>query len=229
MEKFLRSNNFARLLAVFLAIILWLFVTGDKITQTTPARKTWQDVPLRVENLGQDYVVTDIPSSVNFTLEGLPEDFDDLTMQELDAFVDLVDKEPGKHLVRVQGRSPRGVSLVSIEPEQVRVAVEEQLAGEFPVEIDFIGEPADGWELADYTVDPEEVFIGAPESSFQEIDKVTALVDITGMRLVDRIEVEPIARDADALRINGDLLIDPEEITVRLELDRIEEEEDSGD
>ncbi|MFO7952300.1 MAG: CdaR family protein [Bacillota bacterium] len=227
MEKFLKSNHFARVLAVFLALILWLFVTGEHITQTTPARKTWQDVPLRVENISQDYVVTEIPSSVDFTLEGLPENLEDLTMQEIDAFVDLVDKEPGKHLVRVQGRSPNGITIVSIDPEQVRVTIEEYLTDEFPVEIDLMGEPADGWELIDYTVEPAEVYVGAPESSFQEIEKVTALVDLTGMRLVDRVDVEPTARDSDTLRVNGDVLIDPEEITVKFELERIEEDNDS--
>ena len=226
MEKFFRSNNFARILAILLAIILWLFVTGDKITRTTPARKTWQDVPLRVENLSPDYVVTEIPTSVNLTLEGLPEDFEDITMQELDAFVDLSDKEPGKHLVRVQGRSPRGVSLISVEPEQVRVTIEEHLSDDFPVTVDFIGDPAEGWELSDYTVEPEEVFIGAPESTFEEIDIVNVLVDISGMRLVDRLDVEPIVRDAEGLSLNGNVLVDPEEITIRIEFERVEEPEE---
>ena len=100
MERFLRSNNFARLIAVFLALILWLFVTGDKITRTTPSRKVWQDIPLRVENVNQDFIVTDIPATIDITLEGLPESFEDLTMQEIDAFVDLSGKEPGNHLIR---------------------------------------------------------------------------------------------------------------------------------
>ena len=229
MEKFFRSNNFARVLAILLAIILWLFVTGDKITRTTPARKTWQDVPLRVENVSPDYVVTEIPSSVNLTLEGLPEDFEDITMQELDAFIDLTDKEPGKHLVRVQGRSPRGLSLVSIDPEQVRITIEEHLSDDFPVAIDFIGEPAEGWELSDYTIEPEEVFIGAPESTFEDIDNVNALVDISGMRLVDRIDVVPTVRDSEGLLLNGNVLIDPEEITIRIEFERVEEPEEEED
>jgi len=38
MDKVLRSNKFALFIAVFLAIILWLFVTGDKITRSTPSR-----------------------------------------------------------------------------------------------------------------------------------------------------------------------------------------------
>lgn len=222
MEKFLRSNNFARFIAIFLAIILWLFVTGDKITRSTPSLKVWQDVPLRIENLNQDYVVTDIPASVDITLEGLPEAFEDLPMQEIDAFVDLTDKEPGNHLVRVQGRPPRGLNLIMLEPEQVRVTIEAYYSADFTVEIDIIGEPAPGWSLATYTVDPEEVLVGAPESIFDKIDRLYLLIDITGMRLIENIELSTVAYDEEGNRING-LVVDPNLISVRLEFERIVE------
>ena len=224
MEKFLRSNNFARLIAFFLAIILWLFVTGDKITRTTPARQPWQDVPLRAENLAPDYVITDMPASVDLVLEGLPENFEDITVQDLDAFVDLSGKESGSHLIRVQGRSPRGLSVVSFEPEQARVVIEEYLSGNFMVETEIVGEPAEGWQLVDYTLEPEELLIGAPESIFDQVERVMVIIDLTGMKYVERIELEPTAYDIEETPM-ANVLIDPESITVRLEFERVEEPE----
>lgn len=228
MERFLRSNNFARLIAVFLALILWLFVTGDKITRTTPSLKVWQDIPLRVENVNQDFIVTDIPATIDITLEGLPESFEDLTMQEIDAFVDLIGKEPGNHLVRVQVNPPRGLTLILIEPEQVRVTIEAFSSADFDVQVDLIGEPASGWQLVEYTVDPETVLIGAPESIFVNIDKILLLIDITGMRLMESVELSPVVYNEDGERING-LVIDPNLITVRLEFERIVEPEPADD
>ncbi len=228
MEKFLRSNNFARILAIFMAVILWLFVTGDKITRTTPARQVWQDVPLRVENLDPDYVVTDMPSSVDLTLEGLPENFEDLTIQELDAFVDFSGKEPGSHLVRVQGRSPRGLSVVSYEPEQVRVVIEEYLSDNFTVEIDLFGEPAEGWRLVEYSFEPEEVMVGAPASKFEQVARVMAIIDLSGMKYVERVEPELNAYDEEETPVTN-LLIDPETVTVRLEFEREEEPEEEDE
>ncbi len=224
MDKFLRSNNFARLIAIFIAIILWLFVAGDKITRTTPARQPWQDVPLRAENLDPDYIITDMPSSVDLILEGLPESFEDLTIQDLDAFVDLSGKESGSHLVRVQGRSPRGLSVVSFEPEQVRVVIEEYLSDNFSVEIEIVGEPAEGWQLVDYTVEPEEVLIGAPESIFEQIERAMVIIDLNGMKYVERIELQPTAYD-DAETPMANVLIDPESVIIRVEFERIEEPE----
>lgn len=230
MEKTLRSNSFALIIALFLAVILWLFVTGDKITRSTPSLKVWQDVPLRIENLNQDYIVTDIPAAVNITLEGLPDAFEDLPIQEIDAFVDLAGKEPGNHLIRVQGRPPRGLNLVMLEPEQVRVSIEAYYSADFDIEIDLIGEPASGWKLVDYSIIPEEVLIGAPESIFNKIDRVYLLIDITGMRLIESIELSPVAYNEEGNRVNG-LTIDPSLITVRLEFERITEPEqiDNGE
>ncbi len=224
MEKFLRSNNFARVIAIFLAVILWLFVTGDKITRTTPSRTVWQGVPLQVENLNPEYVVTDMPTEVDVTLEGLPEDFADLTMQEIEVYVDLADKGPGNHLARVQGHSPRGLSIVLIEPEQVRVSIETYRAEDFEVEVDMIGSPAIGWELVEYTVLPEEVLIGAPESIFENVARIVVLIDKNGMRLIESVEVSPIAYDENGNRVD-DLTIDPSLVTVRLEFERIPEPE----
>ena len=181
-------------------------------------------MPLRIENLNQDYVATDIPSSVNITLEGLPDAFEDLPIAELEAYVDLGGKEPGNHLVRVQGQPPRGLTLISIEPEQVRVSIEAYLSGDFPIDIEVIGEPAAGWQLVEYTILPEEILIGAPESVFERIEEVTLLIDITGMRLIESVELAPTAYDEEGARINN-LAMDPSLITVRLVFERVIEPE----
>ncbi len=228
MEKILRSNNFARALAIFMAVILWLFVTGDKITRTTPSRKVWHDVPLQVENLNPDYVVTDIPSSIDVTLEGLPEDFQDLTVQEVEVYVNLADKGSGNHLVRVQGQPPRGLSIISVEPEQVRISLEVYMSEDFEIEVNMAGEPAEGWELAEYTLIPEEVLVGAPESIFEKVDRVVVLINKSGMRLLESVELVPVAYDEEGNRVD-DLVIDPSLVTARLEFERIPDPEPDPD
>lgn len=224
MEKFLRSNNFARFIALFIALILWLFVTGDKITRTTPQREVWREIPLEVENLNPDYVITDMPSSVDITLEGLPDDFTDLSVQEIRAYVDLSGKGSGNHLVAVEGQPPRGLNLIMLEPEQVRVSLEAYRSEDFELEINLIGEPADGWELVEYKVVPETVLVGAPESIFERVDRLVLLIDLTGMRLIESVELTPVAYDEEGNRVNN-LVIDPSLITVRFEFERIVEPE----
>lgn len=228
MEKFLRSNIFVQLIAVFMAVILWLFVTGDKITRTTPQREIHRDVPLAVENLSPDYIVIDMPASVDVTLEGLPDDFAELTLQEIEAFVDLSGKGSGNHLVRVEGRPPRGLDLVMLEPEQVRVSLEAYLSEDFEIEVNLIGEPADGWELVEYSVIPETVLVGAPETIFERVDRLVLVIDISGMRLIESVELTPIAYDEEGNRVNN-LVMDPSLITVRFEFERVTNAQEEND
>lgn len=228
MRNFLRSNNFAMVLSVLLAVVLWLFVTGDKITRTTPAIKVWQDVPIRVENLNQDFVVTDMKTSVDITLEGLPDAFEDLPIQELDAFIDLTGKEAGTHLVRVQGRPPRGLNLVLIEPEQVRIVIEAYYSEDFEIELEFIGEPAPGWELASYTLLPETVLVGAEESLYEKVNLVKMIIDLNGMSLFESVELAPLAYDEEGNPVIG-VAIEPNLVTIRLEFERLVDPETSDD
>ncbi len=225
MEKFLRSNITARVLAVFLAVILWLFVTGDKITRTTPSIKTREGIPIRVESLHTDYVVTDIPDTIRMDVEGLSEDYEGLTIQDYDAYVDLSNKGPGNHLVRVQVGVPRGLTLLSVDPEQVRVSIESYLSDDFPVELVIIGEPAPGWILKDSEIIPEKVLIGAQKSIFEQVSNVVLVVDITGMRLMTSVEAPPDIFDEEGNIVEG-VLVDPSLLTVRLEFER-EAEPDS--
>jgi YbbR domain-containing protein len=111
-----------------------------------------------------------------------------------------------------------------LEPEQVRVSIEEYQSEDFELEVELVGEPADGWSLADFSVAPEEVLIGAPQSVFERIYRVVLLVDITGMRLIESIEVTPVTYDEEGSRVNG-MVIDPSLITVRLEFERASEPE----
>ena len=228
MRNILRSNNFAMVLSILLAIVLWLFVTGDKITRTTPAIKVWQDVPIRVENLNQDFVITDMRTMVDITLEGLPDAFEDLPIQELDAFVDLAGKEAGTHLVRVQGRPPRGLNLVLIEPEQVRIVIEAYYSEDFEVELEFIGEPALGWELTSYTLLPETVLVGAEESLFEKVNLVKMIINLSGMSLFESVELAPLAYDEEGNPIVG-VDIEPNLVTIRLEFERVVDPEASDD
>ncbi len=228
MDKVFRGNHFALILAIVLSLVLWLFVTGDRITRTTPAIKAWQDVPLRVENLYRDYVVTEMTGSVNITLEGLPDAFEDLTIQEIDAFIDLSGKEPGSHLVRVESQPPRGLNLISVEPEQARVVIEAYYSEEFEVEVEITGEPLTGWVLKEYTIEPAEVIVGAPESVFENIDRLVLSLNITGMRSIERVEEQPYAITEEGVILGG-VAIEPNLLVIRLVFERIEEPPDDND
>lgn len=217
MEKFSRSNMFARGLALFLAIALWLFVMGDNITRTTPSRKEYQGVALTVENLEAGLVITDMPAVVSITLEGLPDAFDGLTVDELEAYIDLEEKGIGLHKLRVRGKPPRGLSLVSFSPEEVDVFIEILGAAVYQVFVDIFGEPAEGWIRKSFSFDPMHVRVEAPQSIFEQVDRIVLRVDQSGIRDQYRQELTPVAVNSQGEEVAGVRLF-PDKITVTITL-----------
>lgn len=217
MEKFLRSNMFARGLALFLSIALWLFVMGDNITRTTPSRKEYQGVPLTVDNLEAGLVITDMPATVSITLEGLPDAFDGLTVDELEAYIDLDDKGTGLHKLRVRGKPPRGLSLVSFSPEEVDISIEILASAVYQVFVDIFGDPAEGWTRKSFSIDPMHVRVEAPQPVFDQVDRIVLSVDQNGIRDQYRQELTPVAVNSAGEEVVGVTLI-PNRITVIINL-----------
>lgn len=226
MNKFLRSALFARILAVFLALILWLFVAGDNITRTTPTRKVFQGVPLQVENLGNNLVVKEIPATVDITLEGLAAAFDGLMVSELEAYLDLTDRSAGRQQVKVRGKPPRGLTLIAFSPEQVSVVIEPVVLESLPVEIEIDGTPAAEWKVSQFQASPGQVAVRAPQSVFELVSRVVVRVNVTGAQGTHRQDVAPVILDAQGLEITGPQ-VQPEKVAVTVVLVKEEEKKEN--
>ena len=217
MDKFLHRFNLNLLLAVFLAVILWLFVTGDDITRPTMVRKIIQEVPLSYENLDQGVAVGKMPQTVDMTLEGLPSAFDELAESELEAYLDLTAVEAGTHQVQVRGKAPRGLPLISLAPRQVEVSIEKLQSRYFPVEVQFSGRPAAGWDLQQHSCHPVQLELEAVSSLLERVGRVVVYIDLDDRR--DRFEIEemPLLLDSDGEEIGG-VTVSPPKVTVMVHL-----------
>ena len=126
-NKFLRSNYFALILAVFLALILWFFVVGEVPFQVTPDRKNISDIPVVYVYLDNDLEAILEREKVSVTLEGAPELLGDIDSEDMVAFVNLADKGPGLHEeVEVQINPPEDLSVVTYLPSQMQVHIKEE-------------------------------------------------------------------------------------------------------
>ncbi|HOA35420.1 MAG TPA: CdaR family protein [Bacillota bacterium] len=219
MAKLLSSQNISRILAVFLAVILWLFVTGDNITRTTPVRKIITDVPLSYENLQPGMAVVKMPQTVDMTLEGVPGAFDELLGSDLEAYLDLSGLGAGTHQVQVRGKAPHGLTLISLAPRQVEVVVEELQTELFPVELEFSGDPAPGWSRQSCSYHPQQVRLEAVPSVLEEVARVVVYVDLSGRHNLFETELTPLLYNASGEEISG-VKVTPQKITVTVQLGR---------
>lgn len=228
MARFLSSQNISRILAVFLAVVLWLFVTGDNITRTTPVRKIITGIPLSYEDLQPGLAVVKMPQTVDMTLEGLPGDFDELLASDLEAYLDLTGLGAGTHQVQVRGRAPRGLALISLAPRQVEVVIEEITTELFPVELEFTGEPAPGWIKEDHSYHPLQVRLEGPPSVLEQVARVVVKVDLSGRHNLFETEIAPLLYNALGEEMSG-VKVAPQKVTVTVHFARAGDEAGGGD
>lgn len=222
MGKLLSSQNVSRILAVFLAIILWLFVTGDNITRTASVRKIITGVPLSYENLQPGLAVMKMPQTVDMTLEGVARAFDELLESDLEAYLDLSGLEAGAHQVQVRGKAAHGLTLVSLAPRQVEVIIEVLQSRPFPVEIEFSGDPLPGWSKQSHSFRPQQVYLEAVPSILDEVARVVVHVDLNERHGIFELELAPQLLTAAGGEISG-VTVTPPKIAVTVNLIQADE------
>lgn len=185
-----------KLAAVLLAAVTWYYLATAGVE---PRR--FPDVPVRIINLPEDVaLLSQDTREVTVELRGPRGRLDVLEGRGLVVEVDLQDVtvEPGQPLnrsIRVSAASLRAeatvgrtapllpeVSFLDAEPEAVTLTLNRMDESELPVQVEFEGEPAPGFEV-EHTVTPQKVEVRGPFLLLQTLSSLaTEPVSIDGIR-----------------------------------------------
>jgi YbbR domain-containing protein len=118
-----------KLFSVFLAVVIW--VTVHKIREEPEAStvsgdgNTYGDLPVLVVSSTTDvHDVRIVPNKVDVKVNGPPDIMETLQANKIHAFVNLTGIDSAHDLQRdVEVSSPRGVTLISIDPPQLIVTI----------------------------------------------------------------------------------------------------------
>ncbi|MEK5166810.1 CdaR family protein [Paenibacillus sp. FSL R5-0527] len=188
MDKWLTHNNFAKVLALVVSIILWAMVhldSGTPVDSTTLVQpKIIDNVNIEVTGLNDEkYVLYDLePTKVRMEVKGkridLTTSFSDYKVK-----LNLKNVGPGTFTLPLTYELPPGVQLVSIDPSIVKVTVEAKETKTVPVSIVTKGQPANGLLLGSPIVAGSgTVDVTLPASEIGELSKVQGTVDVTGLK-----------------------------------------------
>jgi YbbR domain-containing protein len=190
-----------KLLALALAVSLWLFVVmAEKAEVVLPASLELHSLPAGLEVVGQR------PERVEVQLTGLRTSLARLGSEEARVRLSLAGVRPGEVALRVLPEHlelPRGVTAVRISPAEVRVTVDTSRSARVKVLPRLTGTLAPGHRIAAVTVIPEHVEIDGPASQVEGVGQVfTEPVDVSGASgRVDRtVSIMP---QPDGVRLGG--------------------------
>jgi YbbR domain-containing protein len=196
---FVQNNTGYKLLALFVAIMLWYYVAG----QRDPIVQRNYTVPVTVKGASTE-LVSPLPE-VRVTARGMRSIMDGIKKEEIRVYVVIPDQEVGERLLPVQVEVPFGVQVVSISPEKVTVDLDVMTEKQVPVRVLVRGEAAPGFTYRNPTVTPEQVTLKGPGRLLDEIMDVQTVVKINGAQsdISQQVKVQP-ATNNDRVTVTPD-------------------------
>ncbi len=180
-DKFFKSpgetkNITPKILAVILAIVLWLYVINE---QNPPIESSFT-IPLEVRNAATSYVVVDAPDSVRLKIRGPRSIVAGVLNKDLKAYIDIKGLTEGRHNIKVSAAIPSSLELVEVNPDKVQFRLDTTVSRQVPVEVRLTGAAAKGSVVGKPVAAYEQVTIEGPKNVVGTVEKVIASVDLAG-------------------------------------------------
>lgn len=198
---FVRNNIGYKLLALFVAIMLWYYVAG----QRDPIVERNYTVPVTVQGLSSERLLVSSLPEVRVTARGMRSIMNGIKKEEIRVYVAIPDQEVGERLLPVQVEVPFGVQVVSISPEKVTVDLDALTEKQVSVRVLVRGEAAPGFTYKDPTVTPEQVTLKGPGRLLDDIMDVQAVVEVNGVQsdISQQVKVQ-LATNNDRVTVTPD-------------------------
>lgn len=187
MKDLLGKNLTYKLVAIFLAVVLWLNASDQEIS----FRQQVVDVPLEVRSLSSSLVANELPEKVKVRIEGEWSIVEKVETKQFSAFIRLDSYEAGTHEVPVEVTVPAGVRLIGITPASVSVHLTEMTSIQIPVHVDVEGSVASGYSMLDPVVEPAEAIVRGPQDVLEKITSARVKVSLSNLK-EDYVKVLPI-------------------------------------
>ncbi len=180
------NNLSLKILAVFLALLLWIQVASQETIQmTVVARVEFLDMPADLE------ISNDYPREVEVLLKTNRPSL--VENDRLSAMIDMRDTTSGAaiiHLNEANIRARRGTEIISITPSRLRLMLEETRIKEVAVKAIIEGTPADGYQVSEVRTVPSKVPLSGPQSRIEQVtEAVTEPISIGNLTATVTVQV----------------------------------------
>ena len=186
MKRALTKNWGLKLLAFVFSVLLWIIVMNieDPVDERTfSGIQVTVTHPEIVTNPGNTYQILDDSSTVSVTVKAKRSILNKIKTDDIRATADMKNLD-----VRTRSLIPIDISIPSYagrfeataNPINLRVSIELGKSETFPITATSSGTPRDGYQVGELKANPEKIKISGPESVIDSIDKVVALVDVSG-------------------------------------------------
>lgn len=181
------DNLFLRILAVVVAILVWVIVVNvsDPIIEST-----YTGIQVEILNADlisekdQTYQVVNGSNTITVTVMAKRSINDLLSRENIRATADMQDLNEEKGTIRIRLETNKyndKIESITSKTDYVEVEIEDLLRRQFSITPVINGEPVEGYVTGEITLDQNVVSVQGPASIISQIDHVTAEASIAGM------------------------------------------------
>lgn len=180
MDRFFSDNNNLKVLAVIIALILWMYVMTEQNPQVT---HVFRDVPVTYQNLDSNKLAlrdTNQEAMVDVTIKARRSVIANIDKSDIKCILNLKGRMEGENLIPVAVKLPEGVELMDVKPREIVVYLDAVIEEQFPVRVQLQGVPARGYTALDPIIKQKEVVVKGARSKVNSVKTVAVQIDITG-------------------------------------------------
>ena len=178
-----------KMLAIALAILLWLTVAGEHVVERSLR------VPLEFRNIPRTLeIVGDTPDNIEVRVRGSSAVLSRLQPGEIVAVLDLSAARAGSRLFHIRNdevHAPFGVEIAQVVPATLSIELEKSAERVVPIIPALEGQPAPGFVVGRMISEPSTVSIIGPDTRVRQVaEATTEPISVAGARSRVRAALE---------------------------------------
>ncbi|TSB47839.1 CdaR family protein [Alkalicoccobacillus porphyridii] len=191
MDRLFNSHWFVRVIAFFVALMLFAMVNQDNLGNQpsvlptiSNSSYTLEEVELQVQYNEDDYVLTNAPNTVQVNLSGSRSALAYFQMMRpnYEVYIDVTELAAGEHRARIQYRGFPSELSVSVAPQTANIELQEIQTSSFPVQVDLLNTEGveEGYTVGTPIVTPLNVDVTNASDWVAQVDMAKVFIDMDG-------------------------------------------------
>ena len=210
LDRMLQSGLSLKILSFILATILLFTVNGgnfENLFSTPNSGDYIQQVPVKIENLQDDFVVAGMPETVSVGLVGPSIDiYNAKLMKNYEIYADFSGIGEGEQTVELKSRNFSNDLEVLIVPQTVTVTVSQKVTKTFSLGYRFKNEDSlkDKHSVSVDSIEHSEVEVRGSQDNIDNVYSVEAIIDLKGVTdsFTQECKVKAFDRSGKALNVS---------------------------
>ncbi|KXZ39021.1 YbbR domain-containing protein [Alkalithermobacter thermoalcaliphilus JW-YL-7 = DSM 7308] len=204
MINIFKNNLKIKLLSLFLAFIMWIYV----MVEADPiVIRDFNDIPVRITNIEQIKekgmtISYDSDLKSNIVLRGRRSLFKDITKDKISLYGQIENPKLGENIVNIKASLPENIEY-TIMPEKLGVILEQNVVIRKEIDVQKSGRLKEGVKITDINISPKSTWIEGPKSIVNKVDKLVCRLNLDNKDSDFNVRTEIVPLDKQGNVIEG--------------------------